>query len=945
MRRKRWGFIVGVRRFIKNKLFAEVRKKRHKKPFPLRLFFVALFITWVIISSPVFSQGQPANGQVLIEQGRKLYEAGELSTAVMILQQAASSLGTQGDKLGEAIALSNLSLAFKQLGQWEKAEIAIAQSLQILTTSKNTPNSASVFAQTLEIQGNLQLELGKPELALDTWKQAENIYGKIGDEVGKTRSLINQSIAQQALGKYLLSRMTLEQMYSRLEKQPDSLVKATALRSLGDVVQLIGNLELSLKVLLESRDIAEKLQSPPEISAALLSLGNIYATLGKRESHHDTTTVEEYTPLYYLSTSVFTKSPGAIKFYQQAAQYYSEAANTSTSPFGQIQAQLNRVSMLLELQKWSQAQQLSSEIQLKLTKIPPSKTTISAQINLAQSLVYLKQATNAEIPSWKEIAQSLATAIQQAKSIDDKRSEAYALGALGGLYLKTQDIPNAQKLTQQALIQAQAIKAKDIAYLWQWQLGQILKIKGDISEAIAFYTQAVDSLKFLRNDLITLNPDVQFSFRDNVEPVYRQLVDLLLQPVGGRGGQEDKGTRGQGGQGEGANISSLPFTPPQFSVSQDNLKQARNVIEGLQLSELENFFREACLEAKPKQIDDVVDKIDPTAAVIYPLILKDRIEIILKLPNQAKLSHYTTYKEAKEVELNLDKLGQFLREPDRINDVQKLSQQLYGWLIQPLEVDLAQMNIKTLVFVLDGSLRNIPMGVLYDGKQKQYLIQKYAIALAPGLQLIDPKPFQRRELNVLIAGVSEQRQIEGRSFAPLKNVVVELQKVQSSIPKSQELINRTFTEKNVQNQIKQAPFSIVHIATHGEFSSNAEKTFILTWEQLLKVKDFDNLLRLRNRSDRAIELLVLSACQTASGDKRATLGLAGIAVRAGTRSTLATLWSVEDQSTAELMNLFYQELAQGKTKAEALRHAQLALLVKYQTPYFWVPYVLVGNWL
>ncbi|MCV3212885.1 hypothetical protein OGM63_04970, partial [Plectonema radiosum NIES-515] len=534
-KRKPWRFIVAVRRIIKNKLLAKIRNKGNKKPLPFPLFVMVLFIVWGMISSPVFSQGQPQNGEVLIQQGRKLYEAYELSTAVMILQQAASSLRTQGDKLGEAIALSNLSLAFKQLGQWEKAEMAIAQSLQILTTSQNTPNSASIFAQTLEIQGNLQLELGKPQLALNTWKQAENIYKKAGDEVGKTRSLINQSIAQQALGQYLQSRMTLKEIYPRLEKQPDSLVKATALRSLSDVMQLTGDLEQSLTVLLESRDIAKKLQSPPEISATLLSLGNIYAALGNRESHHDTTTIEEYTPVYYLSTSVFTQNPVAVKLYQKAAQYYLEAATTSTSPLGQIQAQLNRLNMLLELQQWSQAQQLSSDIQLKLRKIPPGKTAISAQINLAQSLVYLKQATNADIPSWKEIAQSLATAIQQARSIDDKRSAAYALGALGGLYLKTQDIPNAQKLTQQALIQAQAIQAQDIAYLWQWQLGQILKIKGDISGAIALYTQAVDTLKFLRNDLIALNPDVQFSFRDRVEPVYRQLVDLLLQPVGGRG--------------------------------------------------------------------------------------------------------------------------------------------------------------------------------------------------------------------------------------------------------------------------------------------------------------------------------------------------------------------------------------------------------------------------
>ncbi|MBW4608414.1 MAG: CHAT domain-containing protein [Hassallia sp. WJT32-NPBG1] len=908
---------------------------------------MSLFIALGIISSPVFSQVQPPNGQVLIQQGRKLYEAGELSTAVTILQQAADTSRSQKDKLGEAIALSNLSLVFKQLGQWEKAEMAIAQSLQILTTSQNIPNSASVLAQTLEIQGNLQLELGKAELALDTWKQAEKIYIKAGHEVGKTRSLINQSIAQQALGQYLQSRMALKEIYEGLKKQPDSSVKATALRSLSDVMQLIGDLDKSLKVLMESRDIAEKLQSPPEISAALLSLGNIHVALGNRQLHQDTTTFEEYTPLHYLSRSTSLKDPKAIEFYQEALKYYSQAATKSTSPLGQIQAQVNRLSMLLELKKWSQAQQLSSEIQLKLTKIPPNRTAIYAQIHLAQSLVYLKESTSTDIPSWKEIAQSLATAIQQARSIDDKRSEAYALGALGGLYLKTQDVANAQKLTQQALIQAQAIQAKDIAYLWQWQLGQILKKKDDITGAIASYTEAVNTLTFLRNDLIALNPDVQFTFRDNVEPVYRQLVDLLLQPVGERG-KGGAGEAGGAGKEEFCPMTNAPCPLPtaQFSVSQDNLKQARNVIEALQLSELENFFREACLQAKPKQIDEVVDKIGSTAAVVYPIILKDRIEIILKLPNQSELSHYTTYKEAKEIESTLDKLGEYLKEPDRINDVKELSQKLYGWLIQPLEADLAKRNIKTLVFVLDGSLRNIPMSVLYDEKQKQYLIQKYAIALAPGLQLIDPKPLQRGELNILIGGISEQRKIEGRSFAPLKNVGVELDKINSTIPKNQELINKDFTQKNVQNQIKEAPFTVVHIATHGEFSSNAEKTFILTWETLLKVKDFDTLLRLRDTSDRAIELLVLSACQTASGDKRATLGLAGIAVRAGARSTLATLWSVEDESTAELMNQFYQELADGKeTKVEALRQAQLALLAKYKTPYFWAPYVLVGNWL
>ncbi|MBD0346247.1 MAG: CHAT domain-containing protein, partial [Coleofasciculus sp. Co-bin14] len=136
------------------------------------------------------------------------------------------------------------------------------------------------------------------------------------------------------------------------------------------------------------------------------------------------------------------------------------------------------------------------------------------------------------------------------------------------------------------------------------------------------------------------------------------------------------------------------------------------------------------------------------------------------------------------------------------------------------------------------------------------------------------------------------------------------------------------------------------LATHGEFSSDPEKTFILTWDALLNVKRFDSLLRNsdENRST-TIELLVLSACKTAEGDKRAALGLAGVAVRAGARSTLATLWSVDDRSTADLMSEFYRELNAGVNKAEALQRAQLAVFAKEKSPYFWAPFVLLGNWL
>ncbi|HEY9862651.1 MAG TPA: CHAT domain-containing protein, partial [Candidatus Obscuribacterales bacterium] len=834
------------------------------------------FIAWGLMLFPAFPQSTPklSDPQVLVEQSQERYQAGDFSEAVTILQQAIHNFKIQGNKQGQAIALSNLSLVLQKLGQLETAYSYITESLNLLTHPE-FPQSPLILAQSLEIKGQLELEMGSSEQALRSWKQAANIYEGIDDPIAKIRTQINSAQAQQTLGMYRQAKSTLEQVEDNLQTQPDSIMKAIALRSLGNVLQLVGDLETALIVLEKSQEIAEYLQSPTEVSATLLSLGNTQKALGNRAQIPEyTTSIETITPLscpqYYINDNT-------LNYYNKAIQFYEKSALISPDIMTQTQAKINQLNSLLKLQKWADARKLYWEIKLNLTKVSPAQNSIYAQINLAHNLACLKQFTATDIPSWLEIAQSLTEAIQQAKNIGNQRLETYAIGTLAGIYLKNNDIEQAQKLTQNALILAQQIKAEDIAYLWYWQLGYLLKIQGDIKSAMICYNEAINILKLLRSDLVTLNPDIQFSFRDNVEPVYRQFVDLLLQ------------------------------TEKNIPVSQNNLKQARDVIEALQLSELENFFREACLEARPQQIDEIVDKIDSTAAVIYPIILSNRLEIILKLPTDNEFYHFTTYKPETEVESHLKQLQQYLREPDRTNDVKKLSQAVYRWLIKPLETELEKKQIKTLVFILDGSLRNLPMSVLYDEKKQQYLIQKYAIAIAPGLQLVKPQRLSKRELYALIGGVSEERQIADKKFTPLGNVKLELQEIKSEIRRSQQLLNQSFTEIDLKNKIESNPFSVVHLATHGQFSSNQDQTFILTWETLLKAKEFDHLLRLRDTNNStALELLVLSACQTAAGDKRATLGLAGIAVRAGARSTLATLWSVDDQSTAKLMSQFYQ---------------------------------------
>ena len=241
-----------------------------------------------------------------------------------------------------------------------------------------------------------------------------------------------------------------------------------------------------------------------------------------------------------------------------------------------------------------------------------------------------------------------------------------------------------------------------------------------------------------------------------------------------------------------------------------------------------------------------------------------------------------------------------------------------------------------------GALRNTPMAALYDGEQ--YLIEHYAVALSPGLQLLGPSPLQANKLTALLAGLTMAR----HGFSALINVENELKTVDSLID-SHLLLDEDFTTERLTQTVVGSDRPIVHLATHGQFSSTAQETFVLAWDKPILVNQLSALLKAGDlsRSD-PIELLILSACETATGDSRAALGLAGMALQSGTRSTLASLWHLDDASGAAFIGLFYEELKRpNTTKAKALQAAQLEFLKdpNNRHPSHWSAYVLVGNWL
>ena len=968
--------------------------------------FVLMSVGWsdravgsIVRTEPTFEGEIFLASNERVRQSRRLYEAGQFAEAAEILQQAADAFAAAGNNRARAIASSNLSLAYQQLGRWSQAQEAIATSLEAVEVVES--NADPIWAQILQVRAQLELATGQADLALETWQQAARMYETLDDDAGRFSSQINQAQALQAMGFYRRALKVLAQVEDALRDRPDSVLKAQTLLGLGNTLRVVGKLERpeppeteiaeetqnregtiapievpanattnsqasnddpdddeenlnATEVLSESLEIATRLNLPELQAKAQLSLGNTAQSLAQRaKESRDRFRVErrENDPSEkdweYYNKRYIEQLDEALLKYQSAASRSGLSPQTCINATGEsgvdpqtcIDAQLNTLRLFIEQRKWEKTGELIPELQTQIDRLTPGRFSANARVNLAQSAIDIFQSNSSgmgEVSS-ADIAQLLQKAVEEAGSLKDLRVESFALGTLGKLYQLTGQFAIAQEVTELALKRSQAVRASSISYQWQWQLGQVLRVQNQREEAIAAYSQAVTTLKTLRGDLAAISPDLQFSFRDSIEPIYREFVDVLLQ-------------REEGEQ----------------EVPPENLKLARDTIEALQLAELDNFFREACIDAKPKEIDDV----DPKAAVIYSIVIDDgdRLEVIAALPDSTQnstkdetdeveptLVHVTTQIDPNALKSTVTGVQNNTRgQEDAIVLVPVFDeftlepfQQMYDWLVRPIEDELAASQVETLVFVLDGVLRNVPMSVLHDGQK--YLIEDYAIALTPGLQLLSVNPIQEVGLTTLAAGLSEMPdKPHARSFGNLPAVAEELDAIEQQ-DNSQILRGENFTSFSLQNNITATPSSIVHLATHGQFSSNAEETYILSWDQLIDVNLLNRLLQSRDGRKTAIELLVLSACETAVGDDRAALGLAGVAVRAGARSTVASLWAVNDESTAKLMTRFYEELkTPGISKAQALRNAQLSLLdgenPEFQRPGHWGAFVLVGNW-
>jgi CHAT domain-containing protein len=777
------------------------------------------------------------------------------------------------------------------------------------------------FSDLLQ-QGDAAFQRGQFEHATSHWEKALKLLGE-GQPKQKLPMCSRLAAGYQNLGMHQQVFAALEQALNLANELNDETQQAIVSSQLSDEWLAIGDSEHSLKQAHASVTLARRVHNDAVLARSLNTLGNVLFVTNDFEH--------------------------ALTSYQEALQL----AEKTTDQALQLKISLNLAKTQLQSSSLNTVYETTHNIAKLLRQLPDQHDKSSGYISLAMTRQDLLQAdtgvkqsrqdaqlaqqdpdaTDEEKQLSKQVAdelgeekglvevqrqyllnqavQELQTAANIAKKQQDHRTTSIAYGRLADIYFTYQKLAETTDFNRQALFFAKQGNYPDILYLWQWQQGALLKVQGQLDAAITAYQAATETLQPIQQSLDVGRRSSVSSFNVIVRPVYYELADLVLQKAGLT---TDKAER------------------------QKLLKQARNTVESVKMAELRDYFQDECvleLQEKAKDLDQVVEK----TAIIYPIPLEDRL--VLLVSTGGDIQQITV--DATSDEINDAALDLRVRLQTRPNNrFLYPARQLYDWVIRPLLPILQENQVDTLVIVPDGMLRLIPMSTLYDGKQ--FLIENYSLAITPGLTLINPRPIDWANSATLVAGLSDAVQ----GYPPLPSVGKELETIKTLTNGQDKLFNAEYTFDNLRDTLKSKEFSVLHLATHGEFSSDPDETYLLSYDGKVTMDKLQTVIGLGKFRNKPIELLTLSACRTAVGDERAALGLAGVAVKSGARSAIATLWFVDDEATALVITDFYREMRQnGKAKAKALQSAQKKLIAqtRYWHPSYWAPFLLIGNWL
>jgi CHAT domain-containing protein len=495
------------------------------------------------------------------------------------------------------------------------------------------------------------------------------------------------------------------------------------------------------------------------------------------------------------------------------------------------------------------------------------------------------------------------------------RERSLASGLLAELLQNRGQTAEAARLNHAALADARQIGANDILWRSLWLEGRLALADGDRARALASYRAARTTLEDIRFDIPIEYTNGESSFRDEVGPLYFELTDLLIS-------ESDR----------------IPASPP---ASGQLLRESFAVVESFESNEINNYFHTPC--TRPPDSIAFRAAVGTNDAILYPLIRPHQIEVLISLPGGA-VTHRAFPVPGEEATRTV---AAFRTALETGAGYEPFARTLYDWIIRPVQDLLAQAKVDTLVVIPDGPLRNIPFGALHDGHS--YLVEQFAIVTEPSIDLtarVGSNPGRER---MLLSGTSERITYTEPAFAALPGVDAEISAIRSLKPDARVLPDENFTVEAMQRELHDVPYTIVHVASHAVFNVTPEESYFLTHDGRFSLDRLEAVLRGTRFHSGPLDLLILSACSTATGNDQAALGLAGIAVKAGARTAIGALWEVTDPVAEELMPAFYRNLSTaGVTKAQALRMAQLSVMrdqahPEYRNPRYWAPFLLIGN--
>jgi len=781
-----------------------------------------------------------------------------------------------------------------------------------------TPLSAD---QRLE-EGRKAYRQGSFPQAILHWTEASQSYERDGQTQQQGQALIYLSQALHQIGRYGDARAVLVKAMNLAKERGDQRQLAVILGRLGTLYFSIGQNQESLQSLNDAADLSRATENQALTASLLNDLGNVLAAEDRRveavNAYSESLSLAKATGNDLLAVTATINSAKAAT----REGHYSDAQAKLDSALKQIPVLNDSHEKAFAWLNLGLAYEGLRETPVNLStesQGTPSTTEGrgSRQIQVVPDIERQGSTSppTADSPlsneqSVRQAASAYWGAVKVATALDDFGAESYAWGYLGHLYEQEGRTSEALDLTRRAILAAQRVRAPESLYRWHWQTGRLLKAQGKEEDAILAYRRAITTLQPIRQEFLVGSRNRQTEFRDTTGPLFFELADLILR-------QATSNTDQKG--------------------HQDLLVQAQDTIELFKAAELQDYFKDECVAVARSRSTTVAEGSKNTA-VIYPIVLQDRLELLVSLSSGLKqfVVPVTADTLTKEVRAFRSAL-----EDRSSNNYLILGQKLYDWLVRPVASDLEAEGITTLVFVPDGPLRTISMAPLHDGKN--YLVTRYALATTPGLTLTDPRPINRANIKLLSAGLSESVQ----GFPPLPNVTKELSAIQE-LYGGKRLLNEEFKVINIEGELKEEPFTILHIASHGTVEKDVKNSFILAYDAKITMDRLTQLVGLYQFRNNPLELLTLSACETAAGDDRAALGLAGMAIKAGARSALATLWLIDDEATSDLVTEFYRQLRDPLvSKAVALQRAQIKILQDplRRHPSFWAPFLLINNWL